>query len=97
MQDGEEGLLNYTVTVTPHAEGGYEATCAELPWFTAYGADPEACNMDIMEALVQAAGDSLGDVISLGWELRIKVSYLDVPQDVADTYDWQLIMPKHDH
>ena len=36
-------------------------------------------------------------MITLGWELRIKVSYVGVAQEVADTYGWAIIMPKHDH
>lgn len=87
----------YNVVVRPRAGGGYAATCDELPMFTAHGEDGDACNQEIMQQLLETAGDEIGDRLSLDWELRIRVQYQDVPAEVANTYNWEIFVPRHAH
>ncbi|GEM_PF-6967212 len=89
--------MEFNVTVRPAAGGGYRATCDEVRAFSAEGPDAESCNEAVLAELLIVATEELTDALTLNWDLRIKVAYVDVPPEVSSTYNWELVMPRHDH
>ncbi len=89
--------MDFNVTVRPAPGGGYHATCDEAPAFSAEGSDAESCNEAVLAELMAVATAELTDALTLNWDLRIKVVYLDVPPEISGAYNWELVMPRHDH
>jgi len=89
--------MDYNVTVTRQADGSYHAICAELPDFWATGDTPEECDTLVLGTIWQFLPEEEADMTSANAEVRLRVTYLNVPSEETLKRNWELYLPRHVH
>lgn len=85
------------VLVVIQSDGTFVASCQDYPELQATGTDDRECSRNIMVAFWNTIAGRANAGEDVDGDIRLTVSHLGPDPALAATYDWEVVMPEHNH